>query len=85
MKNKQHNPQSISKPALRVCISKPALRVCNLFDHVIFDCLAHVLTIPEAHGTINGADGREFRYHSGYVSLKFSLGFSACVQNTQLD
>jgi hypothetical protein len=43
--------------------------------------LSQALITPEAHGTITGADGREFLYHSGYLSLKFSFGFSACIQN----
>lgn len=38
----------------------------------------HALTTPEIHGTNNGADGWEFLYDSEYLSLKFSLGFSAC-------
>lgn len=38
----------------------------------------HALTTPETHGTNNGADGWAFLYDSEYLSLKFSLGFSAC-------
>jgi len=34
--------------------------------------LTHELTTPETHGTTTGADGYEFRYDSGYLSLKFS-------------
>lgn len=39
----------------------------------------HALTTPETQGTTKGAVGCEFLYDSGYLSLKFSLGFSACI------
>lgn len=69
-----------------------ALSACNLqgsstlvltaFTAFCADYLPQALTTPEAHGTITGADGCEFRYHSGYLFLKFSFGFSAWIQNT---
>jgi len=46
----------------------------------VFGYWTHELVIPETHGTITGAEGCEFRYHSGYLSLKFSRGFSAWIK-----
>lgn len=39
----------------------------------------HKLITPETHGTTKGAVGWAFLYFSEYLSLKFSLGFSACI------
>lgn len=39
----------------------------------------HALTTPETHGTTKGAVGCAFLYESEYLSLKFILGFSACI------
>ena len=45
-----------------------------------FVCKAHyALTMPDTHGTMTGAIGWEFLYDSGYLSLKFTFGFSACI------
>lgn len=78
-----YNPQSMTK-----ALPKLALSACNVIYKVAPDSgfyttipsvnfLSQAPTTPETHGTITGADGCEFRYHSGYLSLKFSFGFSA--------
>lgn len=51
--------------------------LCQLFPN--FGKSNHALTIPETHGTTKGAFGCEFLYESGYLSLKLTLGFSACI------
>jgi hypothetical protein len=45
--------------------------------------LTHELTTPETHGTILGADGNDFLYDCGYLSLKFSWGSAAWIQKYQ--
>jgi hypothetical protein len=45
--------------------------------------LTHELTTPETHGTILGADGNDFLYDWGYLSLKFSRGSAAWIQKYQ--
>jgi hypothetical protein len=77
--------KALPKLALSACNNlqgSSGLRLIMLY--YTFFCagyLSQALITPEAHGTITGAVGREFRYHSGYLSLKFSFGFSACTQN----
>lgn len=43
----------------------------------------HTLTTPETQGTITGAFGWDLLYDSEYLSLKLSLGFSACIHLTR--
>lgn len=74
--------KALPKLALRLVIYKVALdsgRSCYTFG---VGYLSYAPTTPAAHGTITGAEGCEFRYHSGYLSLKFNLGFSSWIQNT---
>jgi len=79
--------KALPKLALSACNNlqgSSGLRLLVLY-HTAFCAgyyLSQAATTPEAHGTITGADGCEFRYHSGYLSLKFSFGFSAWIQNT---
>jgi hypothetical protein len=45
--------------------------------------LTHELTTPETHGTTLGADGNDFLYDWGYLSLKFSRGSAAWIHKYQ--
>lgn len=78
----QSMTKALPKLALSACNNlqgSSGLRLLVLY-HTAFCAgyyLSQAATTPEAHGTITGADGCEFRYHSGYLSLKFSFGFSA--------